>query len=43
MARIEQVEAAEAALDVPRLVRAALDAAVRETVQPDFAQAAPGS
>lgn len=36
MSTIAQVENAESSLDIPRLVQSALNAAVRETVAPDF-------
>ncbi len=41
MARLEQVEQAEAALDVGRLVEAALAGSSRETVEADFSRAHP--
>ena len=40
MARLEEVEAAEAALDTERLVEEALGASVTETVAADFSLAA---
>ncbi|NWG12780.1 MAG: tRNA 4-thiouridine(8) synthase ThiI [Acidobacteria bacterium] len=43
MARTDQVEKAESALDVTRLVHSCLDAAVKETIRPGFASAPPGS
>jgi thiamine biosynthesis protein ThiI len=39
MARVERIDEAEAALDVPRLVAAALEQATRETIPADFASA----